>query len=116
MKITLSSKHCHCLYFTLPCSDSTIDGFADDYAFLIRGLLDLYDTCFDERWLEWAAELQTTQDKLFWDERAGGYYNTSAKDPSILLRIKEGTLGPTTYRPLSIKTSYFVMSQYEVLM
>ena len=70
--------------------ETTIDGFADDYAFLIRGLIDLYDACFDEKWLKWAEELQENQDKLFWDQNSGGYFNTSNKDPSILLRLKEG--------------------------
>ncbi|KAJ3047510.1 spermatogenesis-associated protein 20, partial [Rhizophlyctis rosea] len=44
-----------------------VEGFADDYAFLVQGLLDLYEANFEERWLEWAVELQETQDKLFWD-------------------------------------------------
>ena len=33
-------------------------GFADDYAFLIEGIIDLYEATFDERWLRWADELQ----------------------------------------------------------
>lgn len=33
-------------------------GFADDYAFLIDGLIDLYETTFDDSWLKWADELQ----------------------------------------------------------
>lgn len=33
-------------------------GFADDYAFLIEGLIDLYETTLDPTWLQWADELQ----------------------------------------------------------
>lgn len=33
-------------------------GFADDYAYLIEGLIDLYEATFDEKWLQWADELQ----------------------------------------------------------
>ena len=38
-----------------------IGGFADDYAFLIRGLLDLYEAGFEAKWIEWALDLQEQQ-------------------------------------------------------
>ncbi|XP_071954098.1 spermatogenesis-associated protein 20-like [Antedon mediterranea] len=68
-----------------------ISGFTDDYAFLIRGLLDLYEACFDEELIKWAEQLQQTQDKLFWDDNNGGagYFSVAANDPNILLRLKE---------------------------
>ncbi len=68
---------------------AAIPAFVDDYAFLIGGLLDLYETSFDVSWLAWAIELQESQDRLFWDAQAGGYYSTSGADPSILLRMRE---------------------------
>lgn len=69
-----------------------INGFLDDYAFLIRGLLDVYEGCYDSFWIEWAEELQETQDKLFWDEGSAGYYTSSGGDSNILLRMKEGEI------------------------
>lgn len=36
-------------------------GFLDDYAFLISGLLDLYESGGAIDWLEWAVRLQDTQ-------------------------------------------------------
>jgi len=65
------------------------EGFADDYAFLVQGLLDLYETVFDLRWLQWAQRLQERMDVLFWDEARGGYFNSAADDTSIVLRLKE---------------------------
>jgi uncharacterized protein YyaL (SSP411 family) len=65
------------------------DGFADDYAFLIQGLLDLYEASFDAKWLKFALQLQETQDRLFSDEKSGGYFSGTGKDASILLRMKE---------------------------
>nr|CAD7571150.1 unnamed protein product [Timema californicum] len=67
-----------------------IAGFVDDYAFLIRGLLDLYEACFDPSWLEWAETLQDQQDRLFWDEEGAAYFTSPASDSSILIRLKEG--------------------------
>jgi uncharacterized protein len=66
-----------------------IEGFADDYAFVIQGLLDLYEASFDIEWLKFALELQETQDRLFFDEKRGGYFSTSGKDKSVVLRMKD---------------------------
>jgi uncharacterized protein len=68
---------------------SAVEGFADDYAFLIQGLLDLYEASFDLGWLRFAIELQEIQDRLFFDKERGGYFSGAGNDPSILLRLKE---------------------------
>jgi uncharacterized protein len=68
---------------------SAIEGFADDYAFVIQGLLDLYEASFDAEWLKFALEFQETQDRLFFDEKGGGYFSTSGKDKSVVLRMKD---------------------------
>ena len=65
------------------------EGFAEDYAYLVAGLLDLYEATFDTRWLQWAERLQQTMDALFWDAQNGGYFNSRADDASIVLRLKE---------------------------
>ncbi len=68
---------------------SEISGFADDYASLIQGLLDLYEADFDVTHLQWALELQAKMDALFWDATHGGYFSTAGEDKTILLRMKE---------------------------
>jgi uncharacterized protein YyaL (SSP411 family) len=68
---------------------SDIAGFADDYAFVIQALLDLYEASFDVEWLKFATQLQETQDRLFFDEKNGGYFSTSGKDQSVFLRMKD---------------------------
>jgi hypothetical protein len=40
-------------------------------------------------WLEWAITLQRRQDELFWDEAGAGWYSTTGRDPSVLLRMKD---------------------------
>jgi uncharacterized protein YyaL (SSP411 family) len=72
---------------------SDIAGFADDYAFVIQGLLDLYEASFDVEWLKLAVELQGTQDRLFYDEKNDGYFSTSGKDQSVFLRMKDDNDG-----------------------
>jgi uncharacterized protein YyaL (SSP411 family) len=66
-----------------------IEGFAEDYAFCIQGLLDLYEAGFDLGWLQWAERLQAKMDELFWDEAAGGYFNSAAGAADIVARLKE---------------------------
>jgi len=68
---------------------SDVEGFADDYAFVIQGLLDLYEASFDVAWLQFAVELQEMQDRLFLDQERGGYFSGAGKDASILLRLKD---------------------------
>ena len=73
------------------------EGFAEDYAYLIQGLLDLYEASFELRWLQWAGQLQAAMDARFWDEAPirqaqggrGGYFNSRADDAAIVLRLKE---------------------------
>jgi hypothetical protein len=72
---------------------SGIEAFADDYAFLIQGLLDLYEASFDVEWLKFATRLQETQDRLFLDQKDGGYFSSSGGDESVILRMKDDNDG-----------------------
>ncbi|MGD8449120.1 MAG: hypothetical protein PVF36_07785, partial [Desulfobacterales bacterium] len=67
-----------------------IAGMASDYAFLIQGLMDLYEADFDPEWLEWALELMDEQITLFYDTENGGFFMTrKGHDKKIDLRVKE---------------------------
>ncbi|XP_047490222.1 spermatogenesis-associated protein 20-like isoform X2 [Penaeus chinensis] len=68
---------------------SCLEGFVDDYAWMIRAFLNLYEATLDTSWLELAEELQDKENELFWDTQEAGYFMTKAGDSSILLRIKE---------------------------
>ncbi|MEO7933367.1 MAG: thioredoxin domain-containing protein [Chthoniobacterales bacterium] len=70
-------------------TSSFIPAFTDDYAFLIQGLLDLYEATFDSRWLEQAAQLQSEQDALFYDQENGGYFSTRESASDIIARLKD---------------------------
>ncbi|MSO83269.1 MAG: thioredoxin domain-containing protein [Acidobacteria bacterium] len=69
--------------------ESGVEAYAEDYAYLIFGLLELFQADGDPGWLDWALTLQRRMDALFWDARDGGWYSTTGKDASVLLRLKE---------------------------
>ncbi len=66
-----------------------IEGYAEDYAYFIFGLIELAQADPDPRWIKLAVTLQQRQDELFWDDEKGGWFSTTGKDPTVLLRMKE---------------------------
>jgi uncharacterized protein YyaL (SSP411 family) len=75
--------------------EAAIPAFAEDYAFFSRGLLDLYQATFDPARLGQAIELASDLVELFWDEAAGGLYDTGADAEVLVLRPKEVYDGAT---------------------
>jgi uncharacterized protein YyaL (SSP411 family) len=69
--------------------EAAIDGFCEDYACLVWGLVELFQATGDVDWLDWALELTRVQTALFSDERDGGWFSTTGHDPTVLLRLKE---------------------------
>ena len=63
-------------------------GYLDDYAFLIAGLLDLYETDGDLRWLEEARTLDAVLERDYEDTSGGGFFRTAADQASLLTREK----------------------------
>ena len=72
---------------------SLVDGYLDDYAFLTQGLLDLYETTFDVKWINHARALADEMLELFWDEETGGFYFSAKDQPHIIVRSKKGQDG-----------------------
>jgi uncharacterized protein YyaL (SSP411 family) len=69
--------------------EAAVEGYAEDYAYLVFGLLELFQADGHPHWLEWAIALQDVQDRLFWDPEHAGWFSTTGADPSVLLRLKE---------------------------
>jgi uncharacterized protein len=69
--------------------EAAIDGFCEDYAYLVWGLLELFQATAEVEWIEWAIELTDVQTSLFHDPRDGGWFSTTGEDASVLLRLKE---------------------------
>jgi uncharacterized protein YyaL (SSP411 family) len=68
---------------------AAVSGYAEDYAYLAAGLLELFQATGDPSWLEWALTLHRRLDALFADPAEGGWFSTTGNDPSVLLRLKE---------------------------
>jgi uncharacterized protein YyaL (SSP411 family) len=87
---------------------AAIDGYAEDYAYLIFGVLELFQASGDPQWLAWARDLQARQDELFWDSESGGWFSTTGADPSVLVRMKEDYDGaepaPTSVSAMNLLT------------
>ncbi|RKU27826.1 thioredoxin [Candidatus Poribacteria bacterium] len=65
------------------------DGYLDDYAFFIQGLLTLHEASGEEKWLIAAQELTQKMIELFWDDMNGGFFYTKADDKQLIVRTKK---------------------------
>lgn len=69
--------------------DAAINAHADDYAFLIWGLIELYEATYDTKYLQKALSLNGRFITDFWDDQNGGFYFTSESGEELLGRKKE---------------------------
>ncbi|MFO7321789.1 MAG: thioredoxin domain-containing protein [Chloroflexota bacterium] len=65
--------------------EAKIDGFLEDYAALVEGLLELYQTTFDERWF---VEARRLTDHVLAHFRAidGGFFDVSDEHEQLIVR------------------------------
>ena len=69
--------------------EAALTAHVDDYAFLIYGLLELYEATFDVHYLETAMGLNEDLIRHFWDSENGGFYFTADDGERLLVRQKE---------------------------
>jgi uncharacterized protein len=65
------------------------NGYLDDYAFLIDGLLSLYEATFDLRWIRVSWDIAETMIAKFWDPQDRNFYFTSDDHEALIHRPKE---------------------------
>ena len=68
--------------------ESGLTAHIEDYTFMIRGLLDLYETNFEVRYLEKAIAFQAICDEFFWDKEKGGYFTVASDAEQLIVRAK----------------------------
>ena len=64
-------------------------GYLDDYAFLVWGLIELYEATFDIIFLEEAVALNQAMLDIFWDDQHGGLYFTGKGNESLITQSKD---------------------------
>ena len=69
--------------------EAAVPGYADDYAFLIRGLIELYEATFEAPFLRKALDLQACMVERFWDQDGGGFFFSGTENESLVVRSKE---------------------------
>ncbi len=77
------------LLHTYKDNQAKFDGYLDDYANVIQGLIDAYEALFDISYLEWAVQLTNICNKKFWDDQAGGYFYTAEDQEKLIIRLKD---------------------------
>ena len=69
--------------------EAAIAAFLDDYAFLIRGLIEVYETGYDPDPLAWALRLTDDLMDGFWDKDRGGFFLTHHESRDLPWRRKD---------------------------
>ncbi len=66
-----------------------LNGYLEDYAFLIDALLSLYEATFRQRWLDEATSLAERMIGLFWDAGSSCFFDTGSDHEELLIRPRD---------------------------
>lgn len=76
------------LYHRYRQSEADIDAYSTDYAFLVWGLIELYESTFDPNYLSISKQLLTFLETHFWDKDNGGFYLSADFSEELMVRQK----------------------------
>jgi len=100
------------LYRSYKNGKASINAFLDDYAFTIGAFISLYQTTFDELWLEEAKQLADYTIAHFYDHTSGMFYYTSDVDPSLIARKMEVSDNVIPASNSEMAKNLFVLGNY----
>ena len=72
-----------------PRKTAKIPGYLEDYALLGGALVTLYESTFEQRWLDEARRLADGMSDLFWDESEEVFYDTGSDAPVLFTRPRD---------------------------
>jgi uncharacterized protein YyaL (SSP411 family) len=70
-------------------AEARLNGYLDDYAYLVHGLLTLHDVTGEARWLDEARALADKMVALYGDKEVGGFFYTSNDHEKLFARSKD---------------------------
>jgi uncharacterized protein YyaL (SSP411 family) len=70
-------------------SEPKLNGYLEDYAYLIDGLVSLYEATFEPSWIEAAGDLSRILIEQFWDDADGGFFTTGRDHEQLIARTKD---------------------------
>jgi uncharacterized protein YyaL (SSP411 family) len=73
---------------TWKANEARLNGYLEDYAYLIEGLLELYQTTFEPRWFVAAQELAETM-LAHYQAPDGGFFDTSDDHETLITRPRD---------------------------
>jgi uncharacterized protein YyaL (SSP411 family) len=73
---------------TYRADQAKIPAYLEDYAYVTQGLLALFETTRDQKWLRAARTLCDDQVRLFWDEESKGFFFTSQQHEALIARTR----------------------------
>jgi uncharacterized protein YyaL (SSP411 family) len=72
-----------------PGGGAKLNGYLEDYAYLVEGLVTLHEATFEPRWLSGAVEFAGVMVDQFWDDVGGGFFYTGKDHESLIARTKD---------------------------
>jgi uncharacterized protein YyaL (SSP411 family) len=70
-------------------AEAKLNGYLEDYAYLLEGLVALYEATFEPCWIGHALELGEIMIEQFWDEAEGGFWFTGRDHEKLIARSKD---------------------------
>jgi uncharacterized protein YyaL (SSP411 family) len=77
------------LWRTYKDGQAKLNGYLEDYAFFIEGLIALFEATGEVEWLEESLNLTATMIDEFWDDAEGGFFFTGRSHEELIVRSKD---------------------------
>jgi uncharacterized protein YyaL (SSP411 family) len=74
---------------TYKAGQAKLNGYLEDYAYVVEGLLAVYEATFDLQFFRHARALADAMIEFFWDDQEGGFYFTSSDHEELITRTKD---------------------------